>query len=116
MNLGLYIFHMKAGDTCIGFLYLAISSQVTYFHTGLVVRVRCLFRQIVYVVIDVAIACIDIRPHRGEHCEAMLICEVAFFVAQQFRRVQAVRISTIEVQPERNVAVCHYLFRNKSHI
>ena len=65
-------------------------------------------------VVDVAVAGVAVSPHRGKHCEAMLICEVAFFGAQQLCQVQAVRVSTVEVQPKRNVAVCHYLFRNKS--
>ena len=65
-------------------------------------------------VINITVAGVAVSPHRGKHCEAVLICEVAFFGAQQLCRVQAVWVSTVEVQPERNVAVCHYLFRNKS--
>ena len=55
-------------------------------------------------IVDVLGAGFVVRPQRRQHGEALFLCGLTFGVTQHLL-VQCVRVATLEVQPECDVAV-----------
>ena len=76
----------------------------TYLYSSLVGGGRPRLCQVVYVIVDVSVVGVVVRPQRRKHGKTLFRCRLLFAVAQQFLS-ESVRVPALEVQSERSVTV-----------
>ena len=87
-----------------GHLQLTVELEITNLYTSLFGGRCSWLRHVVDLIRDDSALSSAVRPHRRYYCDPSLLGDFTFRVFQHFP-FEVVRISSLEAQPERNIAI-----------